>query len=104
MVFLVLYVDDILLIGNDVESLSKVKNWLASQFQMKDLAKASYILSIQIIRDCKNKLLALSQASYIGKVLINFRCRTQRKGSYPLDMEFISLKSSVQKHPKRKRK
>ena len=28
-VFLVLYVDDILLIGNDVETLSNVKNWLA---------------------------------------------------------------------------
>ena len=37
MVFLVLYVDDILLIGNDVETLSNVKKWLAEQFQMKDL-------------------------------------------------------------------
>ena len=36
-VFLVLYVDDILLIGNDVETLSNVKKWLAEQFQMKDL-------------------------------------------------------------------
>ena len=33
-VFLILYVDDILLIGNDVTSLSRVKNWLAEQFQM----------------------------------------------------------------------
>ena len=33
-VFLVLYVDDILLIGNDVETLSNVKNWLVEQFQM----------------------------------------------------------------------
>ena len=40
-VFLVLYVDDILLIGNDVTSLSKVKNWLAEQFQMKDLERPS---------------------------------------------------------------
>ena len=37
MVFLVLYVDDILLIGNDVETLSNVKKWLAEQFQVKDL-------------------------------------------------------------------
>ncbi|RVW52633.1 Retrovirus-related Pol polyprotein from transposon TNT 1-94 [Vitis vinifera] len=66
-VFLVLYVDDILLIGNDVESLSKVKNWLASQFQMKDLGEASYILGIQMTRDRKNRLLALSQAAYIDK-------------------------------------
>ena len=40
-VFLVLYVNDILLIGNDVVFLSKVKNWLANQFQMKDYGEAS---------------------------------------------------------------
>ena len=67
-VFLVLYVNDILLIGNDVETLSNVKKWLAEQFQMKDLGEASYILGIQIIRDLKNKLLILSQA------LILIRC------------------------------
>ena len=33
-VFLVLYVDDILLIENDIETLSNVKNWLVEQFQM----------------------------------------------------------------------
>ena len=38
-VFLVLYVDDILLIGNDVETLSNVKKWLANKFQMKDWEK-----------------------------------------------------------------
>jgi hypothetical protein len=48
-VFLVLYVDDILLIGNDVGVLSDVKGWLASQFQMKDFGEASYVLGIQLI-------------------------------------------------------
>ena len=67
MVFLVLYVNDILLIGNDIEILSNVKKWLAEQFQMKDLGEASYILGIQIIRDRRSKILALSQASYIDK-------------------------------------
>ena len=35
--FLVLYVDDILLIGNDIRLMSSVKVWLSSQFDMKDL-------------------------------------------------------------------
>ena len=81
-VFLVLYVDDILLIGNDVETLS-VKKWLAKQFHMKDLGEASYILGTQIIRDRKNKLLALSQASYIGKVLARFSMQDSKKGLLP---------------------
>ena len=37
LVFLVLYVDDILLIRNDVGVLTSVKEWLAKQFDMKDL-------------------------------------------------------------------
>ena len=38
-VFLILYVDDILLIGNDFEMLSKVMIQLATQFQMNDLGE-----------------------------------------------------------------
>ena len=55
-VFLVLYVDDILLIGNDKQVLSGVKDWLHKQFDMKDLGEANYILGIKLIRDRKNKL------------------------------------------------
>ena len=45
-VFLILYVDDIFLIWNEIRKLSKVKNWLAEQFQMKDLDEASYVIGI----------------------------------------------------------
>ena len=36
-IFLVLYVDDILLIGNDISMLTSVKVWLSKEFSMKDL-------------------------------------------------------------------
>ena len=40
-VFIILYMDDILLIGNyDVKLLSSIKIWLSTQFQIKDLGKA----------------------------------------------------------------
>ena len=102
-VFLILYVDDILLIGNDVDILSNVKKWLAEQFQMKDLGEASYVLGIQIIRDRKNKLLALSQASYIDKVLAHFLMQNSKKGLLPARHGIISLKSNVLRHLKKKR-
>ena len=49
--FLVLYFDDILLIGNDIVTLSIVKVWLASAFDIKDLGEASYILGIKQAKD-----------------------------------------------------
>ena len=82
-VFLVLYVDDIILIGNDIGLLSNVKKRLVEKFQMKDLGQASYVLGIQIIRDRKNKILALSQASYIDKVLAQFLMQNSKKGQLP---------------------
>ena len=45
-IFLVLYVNDILLIGNYIRSLMTVKVWLAKEFNMKDLIEASYVLGI----------------------------------------------------------
>ena len=50
-VFLVLYVDDILLIGNNVGNLSSVKVWLSVQFDMKNLGEVSHIFGIQLLRD-----------------------------------------------------
>ena len=82
-VFLVLYVDDILLIGNDIEVLSSVKGWLQKQFDMKDLGEANYILGIKLLRDRKNKVLALSQALYIDKILARFSMENSKKGTLP---------------------
>ena len=75
--------DDILLIGNDVGKLSDVKVWLAKQFDMKDLGEAAYVLGIQIFRDRKNRQLALSQASYIDKMLSRYAMQDSKKGMLP---------------------
>ena len=59
-VFMILYADDIWLIGNDIGLLSLVKIWLSTQFQMKDLVEAQYILGINVLRDSKNRKPMLS--------------------------------------------
>ena len=70
--FLVFYVDDILPIGNDVGVMLSVKVWLSSQFDIKDLGEANFILGIKLWQDRKNRMLGLSQARYIDKVLERF--------------------------------
>ena len=68
-VYLVLYVDDILLMGDNVKLLT---DCLATQFKIKDLRNTNYVLEIQILRDKKNRVLALSLATYIDMVLTRF--------------------------------
>ena len=69
MEFLILYVDDILLIGNNVSMLSSVKEWLSSRFDMKDLNEVAHILGIKLMRDLKQRMLGLSQPLYIDTIL-----------------------------------
>ena len=56
--FLILYVDDIFLIGNDIEFLDSIN--LNKSFSMKDLGEAAYILGIKIYRDRSRRLIGLS--------------------------------------------
>ncbi|KAK1678385.1 hypothetical protein QYE76_039233, partial [Lolium multiflorum] len=82
--FLILYVDDILLIGNDIELLSSVKGYLNNSFSMKDLGEASYILGIKIYRDRSKRLIGLSQSTYLDKILKKFRMDESKKGFLPM--------------------
>ena len=56
-IYLVLHVDDMLLVGNDKEIIQDLKTQLSSKFDMKDLGAANYILVMEIKRDrAKRKL------------------------------------------------
>ena len=62
-IFLVLYVDDILLIGKVVSVLQYVKIWLSDNFFVKDLGETTYILEIKNYRDRSKRLLGLLQST-----------------------------------------
>ena len=84
LVFLILYVDDILLIGNDIPMLESVKTSLKNSFSMKDLGEAAYILGIKIYRDRSKRLIGLSQSTYLDKVLERFGMEEAKKGFLPM--------------------
>ena len=77
--FLILYVDDILLIGNDIEFPNSIKGYLNKSFSMKDLGEAAYILGIKIYRDRSRHLIGLSQSTYLDKVLNKFKIDLSKK-------------------------
>jgi len=71
-IFLTLYVDDILLTRSDLETMNATQRWLSSMLEMKDMGEARYVLEVEIIRDRPRKLLSLCQNAYIEKVLEHF--------------------------------
>ena len=71
-IFLVLYVDGILLASSYIGLLHETKRFLTKNFEMKDLGDASFVLGIQIHRNRSEGILGLSQKSYIERVLNRF--------------------------------
>ena len=61
--------DDILQASSGVDLLLETKKFLSSKFDMKDHGEASFILVIEIHRDRRNGVLALSQKAYLEKIL-----------------------------------
>ena len=82
--FLILYVDDILLIGNDIEILDSIKGYFNKSFSMKDLSEAAYILGVKIYRDRSKCLIGLSQSTYLDKILKKFKMDQAKKGFLPV--------------------
>ena len=69
LLILVLYVDDMLIAGKSTHEIAHLKQKLHENFVMKDLRDASYILGMRITRDRSHRILTLSQAQYVQKVL-----------------------------------
>ena len=83
-VIITLYVDDILIARNNVEYLKDIKSWLSSNFEMKDMGNAVYILGVKISRDRSRRLLSLSQETYINKVLERFNMQNCKPIGNPI--------------------
>jgi hypothetical protein len=104
LMFLVLYVDDIMLIGNDIPILEAVKTSLKKSFSMKDLGEVTYVLGIKIYRDRSKRLIRLSQDTYIDKILNRFDMRDSKKGVLPMSHGITLSKSQCATTPDEQKK
>lgn len=82
-IFLILYMDDILLMGNDVGIITEVKIWLSKTLSMKYLGERPYILGIWIFRDKAKGIIGLFQRMYIETMLKWFNIKFSKRGFLP---------------------
>ncbi|GJV79577.1 retrotransposon protein, putative, ty1-copia subclass [Tanacetum coccineum] len=88
-----MYVDDILIMGNNIPMLQDVKSYLGRCFAMKDLGEAAYIFGIKIYRDRSKRLIGLCQSAYIEKILKRFYMENSKRGTI-LMQEKLELSKS----------
>ena len=87
------YVDDLLLCGNGVENLAKIKRMLLDEFEGRDLRATDQFLGIKIQQDRSRGTILLSQESYIDNILQRFRMDSCQTVSTPLEpgVKFTTL-------------
>ena len=92
-----LYVDDMLLVGNNMDVIKEVKSQLSSKFDMKDLGSANFILGMDIKRDLANRKLWLNQGKYVKTILQRFNMNGSKLVKVPIP---ICVKLSADQCPK----
>ena len=83
-IILLLYVDDMLIVGKDKTKIAALKKALSNSFAMKDLGAVKKILGMKITRDRSRRMLWMSQEEYIKKVLERFNMHNAKPVHVPL--------------------
>ena len=86
---LLLYVDDMLITGDDPDHIDHVKTYLSKEFQMSDLGALSYFLGIEVLQTQNG--IYLSQAKYIQDLLDRSGLSDTRTVATPMDLH-LSLR------------
>ena len=73
-VILLLYIDDVLITGDDKEAITKLKQKLQHEFEMMDLGEAQQYLGVEISRHSSG--IFLNQKGYISKLLEKFNLKS----------------------------
>ncbi|XP_043697456.1 uncharacterized mitochondrial protein AtMg00810-like, partial [Telopea speciosissima] len=76
---LIVYVDDIVITGSDTQEIQKLKTYLGTEFEVKDLGTLRYFLGIQVAYSAKG--ISLSQRKYTLDLLSD----TGMLGCKPVD-------------------
>ncbi|XP_016186327.1 uncharacterized protein LOC107628037 [Arachis ipaensis] len=86
-VLLLLYIDDMIIIGDDVDGISDLNASLHHTFEMKDLSSLSYFLSLEVMSTDED--IYLSQTKYALDLLARARIIDSRTKSTPIEPNLV---------------
>ena len=91
--YLLIYVDDMLLIGNDNSLISKVVYFLSTQFKIKDLGPLKYFLGLEIARSTQG--IYVNQRKYTLDILKDTGLVGAKPSCIPMEQHHALLAESA---------
>ena len=85
----ILYVDDVLWMGNNTELLQTLKSKFMKTWECRDLGQVSEYLGMKIVRDRRNQLLTIDQIDYAMKVVKHFGQENAKPARTPLPAGYV---------------
>src|SRR6266581_7699802 len=82
--FIILYIDDITILGNSILRINSLKESLASCYEMTDMGEIQSYLGVNITRDHANHTMEINQTDYIQQVVERFGMRDANPVYTPL--------------------
>ena len=77
------YVDDIVVVGSNMDSINNLKERMFSRFKMTDLGELKWFLGMEIKRDYDNSTLTINQTKYINDAAEKFDVTEMPKVTTP---------------------
>jgi len=94
LMIMAIYVDDLIMLANNLQSLNALKAELGRKFEMKDLGEAHFCLGIQIVRNRAKKTISINQRQYIENILKRFNMSDCKPVGTPMDANTKFFKKS----------
>lgn len=84
-IYLILYVDDILVFGRNLKEIRIVKACLSREFDMTDIGDVTGFLGMRIERDMDKRILRISQRRYLEGLLNRFNMSDCKPSKVPME-------------------
>ena len=92
------YVDDLIILSSNVETMGALKAKLEAEYEMTDLGELHYCLGVEFARDGRAKSITMSQAKYVEEVLKRFGMEDCKPIATPLDTKVKLEKLSMEEY------